>query len=149
MPNSPFEVHVVFEVAGVRWAAPVSQVREVLPWTQPLPLPGAPAGVIGVVKLRGDTLPVLTMPGLETAAPTRSAPLPGTGRLLLVEVGGRRLALAADAVITVVRVIPGEGDAVPSGTDRGVTALVEVDERPTLTVDLGVMLAGTASLSPA
>jgi purine-binding chemotaxis protein CheW len=145
--NTP--VFVIFEASGMRWAAPVAQVREVLAWREPMPLPGAPAGVLGVVKVRGRTLPVLTVPGLEVAGAATPAPPPGDGRLLLVEVGGRRVALATDAVVTVARVRPGHGDEVPVDTDRGVTALVEVGDRPTLTVDLEVMLAEAAARIPA
>jgi purine-binding chemotaxis protein CheW len=143
------EVFVIFEASGMRWAAPVGQVREVLAWTEPMPLPGAPAGVLGVVKVRGRTLPVLTVPGLEAAGTTRAAPLPGAGRLLLVEVGGRPVVLATDSVVTVAKLAPGDGDEVPLGAERGVIALVEVGEEPTLTVDLDLLLAQAATLAPA
>jgi purine-binding chemotaxis protein CheW len=140
------DVFVIFEASGMRWAAPVGQVREVLAWSDPTPVPGAPAGVLGVVKIRGVTMPVLTVPGLEVAGPARSSPLPGSGRLLVVEVVGRPVALATDAVVTVAKVTPGAGDRVPVGAERGVTALVEVAGQPILTVDLDVLLAPAAAL---
>ena len=147
------DAFVIFEAAGVRYAAPVGQVREVMPWTPPTPLPGAPDGVLGVIKARGATLPVLTVPdrGLTTAS-SAEPPDPLGRRLLLAEVGGRTVALAADAVVTVARVAPTADDAVPAsatGSDTAVTALIEIGDRPTLAVDLDTLLAPASAALPA
>ena len=139
--------YVIFEVGGVRYAAPVEQIREVLPWVTPTPLPGAPEGVLGVIKARGLTLPVLTVPERSgTGAPARGDDV--QRRLLLAEVGGRQVAIAADTVVTVARVEPTAADAVP-GPGSGITALVEVGDRPTLTVDLDTLMApASGDLAP-
>lgn len=86
---------VVVRVAGSRWFVPVASVVEVLRAPTLIRLPGAPATVTGVVNHRGRVLTV--------ADPVRALGLPGDGAgagdLLVVELGGRRFAVAVDGVI--------------------------------------------------
>lgn len=95
---------VVFSVSGRVLALPTVDVRRVLP----LPLldrpPTAPPVVAGLFRHRGRAVPVLRLDrllGLQQAAPDLYAPL------LLLERGGRPLALLTDRVLDVVA-IPAE-----------------------------------------
>lgn len=55
-------------------------VREVVRMLQPSPLPGAPPGIVGVINLRGETIPVLD---LESRLPA-NASRPGIDHHLVV-----------------------------------------------------------------
>jgi chemotaxis signal transduction protein len=50
---------LVLPIGADRYALDLADVREVVPDPQLTPLPGAPAGVLGVLNLRGDVVPVL------------------------------------------------------------------------------------------
>jgi chemotaxis signal transduction protein len=52
---------LVFDVAQRRYALPLSQVREVVPRASLAPLPGAPGCLKGLLRLRGDLLPVVDL----------------------------------------------------------------------------------------
>ena len=48
-----------FELAGQSYAVPLGDVREIVRPEAPTPVPGAPAGVLGIISLRGSIITVL------------------------------------------------------------------------------------------
>jgi chemotaxis signal transduction protein len=80
-----------------RYALRVEDVLEVGTLSNPSPLPGAPPGVIGLQNLRGDVLPLLDLASLVGAGPRDRG-----DAMVVVEQGGRRAALAVDALLDVV-----------------------------------------------
>ncbi|MEO5798406.1 MAG: chemotaxis protein CheW [Gemmatimonadales bacterium] len=91
----PAAAGLVVRVAGVRWFIPVAGVVEVMRDALIIRVPGAVAAVRGMVNHRGRIITV--------ADPVRSLDLPGdtggAGELVVVEVAGRRFALAVDGVV--------------------------------------------------
>jgi purine-binding chemotaxis protein CheW len=89
-----------FRVGGEDYAVDVMRLREII---HPLPVtrvPRAPAFVKGVVRLRGEVVPVLDVRerlGVEASPPTRKT------RFLVVSVADRRIALVVDEVCEVLR----------------------------------------------
>lgn len=55
---------LVVECAGHRYGLPPESVHEVVELETTMPLPGAPRHVLGLISLRGDLLPFLSLPGL-------------------------------------------------------------------------------------
>jgi purine-binding chemotaxis protein CheW len=85
-------VHVRVRIGPEDYALPVESVTEVAELGDVTPVPGAPAGVLGVRNLRGQVLPVIDMAtvfGLASGSP---------GRLVVADLDGRRAGLAVDAV---------------------------------------------------
>src|SRR5512146_3105106 len=100
-PADPLAQLCTFRIAGEDYAIDIMRVREIIHPLPITPVPRAPACVEGVVRLRGDVIPVLDVRkrfGLSAAAPTRKS------RFLVVNVAGRRLALAVDEVREVLRI---------------------------------------------
>ena len=100
-PADPLAQLCAFRIAGEDYAIDIMRVREIIHPLPITPVPRAPAFVEGVVRLRGDVIPVLDVRkrlGLPAAAPTRKS------RFLVVNVAGRRLALAVDEVREVLRI---------------------------------------------
>jgi purine-binding chemotaxis protein CheW len=89
-----------FRIGGEDYAVDIMRVREII---QPLPItpvPRAPAFVEGVVRLRGEVIPVVDVRkrfGLPASPATRKT------KFLVVHVAGRRLGLVVDEVCEVVR----------------------------------------------
>ena len=89
-----------FRIGGEDYAVDIMRVREII---QPLPItpvPRAPAFVEGVVRLRGEVIPVVDVRkrfGLASSPATRKT------KFLVVHVAGRRLGLVVDEVCEVVR----------------------------------------------
>jgi purine-binding chemotaxis protein CheW len=89
-----------FRIGGEDYAIDIMRVREII---HPLPItkvPRAPAFVEGVVRLRGEDIPVLDVRkrlGVEAQPETRKS------RFLIVNVARRRLGLVVDEVCEVLR----------------------------------------------
>jgi purine-binding chemotaxis protein CheW len=100
-----------FRIGGEDYAIDIMRVREII---QPLPItpvPRAPAFVDGVIRLRGDVIPVVDV-RKRLALPA----LPATrrSRFLVVNVAGRRIALVVDEVREVLRIARSEIRPAPS-----------------------------------
>ncbi len=89
-----------FRIGGEDYALDIMRVREIIQPLPVTPVPRAPAFVEGVVRLRGEVVPVVDVRkrfGLPAAAPTRKS------KYLIVTVAGRRLGLMVDEVCEVLR----------------------------------------------
>ncbi len=63
---------LLFDVGDGRYALPVERVREVLPQAATSPLRTAPKGLVGMLRLRGELLPIVDLRqrlGLPAIAP--------------------------------------------------------------------------------
>jgi purine-binding chemotaxis protein CheW len=90
-----------FRVGGEDYAIDIMRVREIIPPAPVTPVPRSPSFVEGVVRLRGDVIPVLDVRrrlGLKVTPPTRKT------KYLIVNVAGRRLGLVVDEVTEVLRI---------------------------------------------
>jgi purine-binding chemotaxis protein CheW len=100
-----------FRVGGEDYAVDIMRVKEII---QPLPItrvPRAPAFVEGVVRLRGDVIPIVDVRrrfGLPPSEATRKT------KFLIVTVAGRRLGLVVDEVTEVLRLPRGDIRPAPS-----------------------------------
>ncbi|HUB34047.1 MAG TPA: chemotaxis protein CheW [Bryobacteraceae bacterium] len=52
---------MIFRLARERYALPLASVSEVVTGVEPVPVPGAPARVAGVIQLRGEIKPVFSL----------------------------------------------------------------------------------------
>jgi purine-binding chemotaxis protein CheW len=89
-----------FRIAGEDYAIDIMRVREIIHPGPITPVPRAPAFVEGVIRLRGDVIPVIDVRkrfGLPGTPATRKS------RFLVVNVAGRRIALVVDEVREVLR----------------------------------------------
>ena len=115
---------VGFTIADVHYAVDILRVREILNPLPIVPLPHAPAAVLGVADHRGEVGPILEVrrrSGLPSAPPTRRT------KWIVVELGDRSVGLIVDSVTDVFgagepdqRSVPeiGVGDAA-----RGIAAI--------------------------
>jgi len=90
-----------FRIGGEDYAVDIMRVREII---QPLPItpvPRAPSFVEGVVRLRGEVIPVVDVRKRFGVAPS---PRTRKTKFLVVHVAGRRLGLVVDEVCEVVRI---------------------------------------------
>lgn len=86
---------LVFGVAGHQYALPLERTREVLPRAALNPLPEPPPGVLGLLRLRGELLPVMDLRqrlGFPPAVPHIDH------RIVVVDVGRLNIGLIVDGV---------------------------------------------------
>ena len=98
----------VLRVAGEDYVIDIKRVEEIIAVPQLTPLPRAPKFLEGVVKLRGEVLPVLDVRkrlGVPTQAERGATPRERRReRLVVCRIGRRRVGLVVDAVTHVVKV---------------------------------------------
>lgn len=63
-------LYLLFHLDADRYAFPAKDVKEVLPLVSTKALPGAPAGIVGVVNFRGVAVPVLDLALLALGRPS-------------------------------------------------------------------------------
>jgi purine-binding chemotaxis protein CheW len=109
--EDPLAQLCAFRVGGEDYAIDIMRVREIIHPLPITPVPRAPVFVEGVVRLRGDVIPVLDV-RKRLALPT--APATRKSRFLVVNVAGRRIALVVDEVREVLRLPRSEIRPAPS-----------------------------------
>jgi purine-binding chemotaxis protein CheW len=119
---------VGFLVGDVRYALDILRVREIIHPLSTVPLPHAPAVVVGVADHRGEVVPVVDLRrrfGLPAEAPSRRT------KWVIVRVSTRPVALVVDAVTDVFGASGGDQrDLPPLGTgdeERGIAAVYRHD----------------------
>ncbi|HET8541591.1 MAG TPA: chemotaxis protein CheW [Anaeromyxobacter sp.] len=114
--DEPLVQLCTFRIGGEDYAVDIMRIREIIHPLPITPVPRAPASVEGVVRLRGEVIPVLDVRkrlGLPASAPTRRT------RFLVVNVARRRIGLVVDQVSEVIRIPRSElRPAPPLGDDR-------------------------------
>ncbi len=122
------ERHVLFDLAGTRFAVPISQVREVIRPPAVTPLPGTPDWLVGLANVRGDVVSVVDLPkflGLDDGANADRR-----GLLLAQSADGTLLVgLLVDDVASIRR-LTADGPPIPAGmeADRVAPYLAGVSE---------------------
>jgi purine-binding chemotaxis protein CheW len=100
-----------FRIGGEDYAIDIMRVREIIHPLPITPVPRAPAFVEGVIRLRGDVIPVIDV-RKRLALP--ATPETRKSRFLVVNVAGRRIALVVDEVREVLRLPRSEIRPAPS-----------------------------------
>jgi purine-binding chemotaxis protein CheW len=92
---------LLFDLDGVRYALPASDVSEVAPAVTMVPLPQAPPIVEGIINVHGRVVPVLDVRARFRLPPR---PLSCTDHLIIARVGPRLVAVRADRALDLVHV---------------------------------------------
>lgn len=99
----------VVRVGGEDYVVDIKRVEEILAVPRVTPVPRAPAFLEGVVKLRGEVLPVVDVRkrlGVAPGAHPGDLKARRRERLVVCRIGRRRVGFIVDAVTQVIRVLP-------------------------------------------
>jgi purine-binding chemotaxis protein CheW len=89
-----------FRIGGEDYALDIMRVREIIRPLPITPVPRSPSFVEGVVRIRGEVIPVLDV---RKRLGVEARPQTAKTRFLLVNVAGRRIGLVVDEVCEVLR----------------------------------------------
>ena len=139
---------VTFHLAKEEYGVEIASVQEIIRASDITPVPGAPAHVRGVINLRGKIIPVVDLrkrfglPIIETCE---------TQRIIVVELGVKRLGMLVDSVSQVIRISSAIIDSMPeeATTVNGnyIQGVGKLDSRLIIILDLGQsLLAGEGRL---
>jgi purine-binding chemotaxis protein CheW len=111
--DTAIEEYLTFELGAEEYAVAIDRVREVLKAQTITEVPRAPAGILGVVTVRGEVVAVFD-PRRRLGLPG-STPPDGVGRIVIVDDGEGPCGLLVDAVASVVRLARGSIEPCPQG----------------------------------
>lgn len=139
----------VVRVGTETYAVDLKRVDEILPVPPLTPLPRAPRFLEGVVRLRGEVLPVVDArkrlgvePGASSAVTSSGRPR-RTERLMVCRVGTRRVGVLVDAVTAVRRVLKSTLKPAPLASAH-VLGVTGEGAQLTLLLDVKALLAEDA-----
>ena len=138
--------YVLFEVAGATYAIRSDDIQQLEMVAPPTPVPNAPAWVEGVVSVRGQVIPAVSLrarfgfPRVDTDA---------RSRLLIVRTGGRTVGLLVDSAREFASIPADAIKPLPEGigglSGRYLRGVAQKNDRLLLIVDVAELLAGDAS----
>jgi purine-binding chemotaxis protein CheW len=141
---------VTFRLAREEYGVEIGRVQEIIRAIDITQVPGAPAHVQGVINLRGRIIPVID---LRKRFGLAEVPLTDRHRIIVVELGEKRLGMMVDSVSKVVRFastlleeLPEEATTVDQHYIRGVGKL---DDRLIILLDLHRALLAQGAGVPA
>lgn len=132
---------VTFCAHGQSYSIDIARVKEIRRWGPVTPLPHAPAGVLGVMNLRGSVIPVY-----DLAARLGLPATPDNPRNVIVVAmhGGKTIGLLVESVsriLSVARDLIQETPDLRSDTARqSITGLITIDEGMTRVIDLAAVV---------
>ena len=139
--------YVSFGLGGGRYCVPVEQVLQILRLEGLIEIPKPPPFVIGVLNLRGDIIPVVSLRTrleLSTEKPARPAGDPRKRRVVITRVGGRSYGLDVDEVREIVEIDDGgittDATAVLGGRAEFIQGIARREEGLYMILDLGRVL---------
>lgn len=95
---SETQPHVTLGLAGEIYALPISQVQEILEMREIVALPQAPDDILGMIDVRGDTVPVVD---LRLSLGMTRAENSEMTRIVVAIIDGMRIGIRADRVFEV------------------------------------------------
>lgn len=122
---------VVFSLGEEEYALPITQVHEIIRWTEPRSVASDAAWVRGVISLRGRIVPVYDLAARLGLPSERSE----HAKIVIVEAGADMAGVVVDDVEEVLTVDVEALDSVPTAGDGAIEAIARIDQRLVVLLD--------------
>jgi purine-binding chemotaxis protein CheW len=122
---------VVFSLGEEEYALPITQVHEIIRWTEPRSVASDEAWVRGVISLRGKIVPVYDLAarlGLPSERPEHA-------KIVIVETASDMAGVIVDDVEEVLTVDADQLDTVPAAGDPAIEAIAKIEQRLVVLLD--------------
>ena len=116
---------VVFSLGAEEYALPITQVQEIIRYTEPRAVASEAHWIKGVISLRGKIVPVCDL----AARLNLGAELSSDAKIVIVETGGGTAGVIVDEVEEVLTVDGSSLDAVPAAGTEFIDAIAKIDDR--------------------
>jgi len=122
---------VVFSLGEEEYALPITQVHEIIRWTDPRSVASDEAWVRGVISLRGKIVPVYDL----AARLGLPAERPEHAKIVIVQTGTDMAGVIVDDVEEVLTVDVEQLDTVPAAGDPAIEAIAKIEQRLVVLLD--------------
>ena len=123
---------VVFSLGEEEYALPITQVHEIIRFTEPRSVASSDPSVRGVISLRGKILPVYdlaTRLGVEHASTVAEA------KIVIVETAEDMAGVVVDDVEEVITIDAEQLDDAPTAGGRGIDGIAKIGDRLVVLLD--------------
>ena len=86
---------ISFEVGSETYAHSVDKIKEIIPYVDPVPVPGAPGFAEGILNVRGNVVTILSSRSLFNLEESGTLE---DGRIIIFELGDEQLGISVDSV---------------------------------------------------
>lgn len=133
---------VTFRLDSETYAIDVMQVREVLRACEIVPVPGAPAFILGIINLRGNVVTVMDARMRFGLPPAESD---DSSRIIILESDDQVIGILVDSVAEVIEIDTRDLEPAPTvgedDSNRYVEGVVSGDDGLVILVDLNRLLS--------
>jgi purine-binding chemotaxis protein CheW len=122
---------VVFSLGEEEYALPITQVHEIIRFTEPRSVASSDPSVRGVISLRGKILPVYdlaTRLGVEHAGVSEA-------KIVIVETADDMAGVVVDDVEEVITIDGDQLDEAPTAGGRGIDGIAKIGDRLVVLLD--------------
>jgi purine-binding chemotaxis protein CheW len=122
---------VVFSLGDEEYALPITQVHEIIRYTEPRSLASSDPSVRGVISLRGKIIPVYdlaTRLGIERAECSDA-------KIVIVETAEDVAGVVVDDVEEVITIAADQLDEAPTAGGRGIDGIAKIGDRLVVLLD--------------
>jgi len=116
---------VVFSLGDEEYALPITQVQEIIRYTEPRAVASEATWIRGVISLRGKIVPVCDL-GARLGLNTERA---DNAKIVIVETDGGTAGVIVDEVEEVLTVEADQLDAVPASGSGFIDAIAKINDR--------------------
>lgn len=135
---------VVFSLGDEEYALPITQVQEIIRYTEPRAVASEESWIEGVISLRGKIIPVCNLAGRLGLGTERV----DNAKIVIVETAGGTAGVTVDDVEEVLTLDEDQLDAVPGAGTECIEAVAKIDDRLVVLLNSDGIFAG-ASLGTA
>jgi len=116
---------VVFSLGDEEYALPITQVQEIIRYTEPRAVASEAPWIKGVISLRGKIVPVCEL----AARLGLHAEVTPSAKIVIVETAGATAGVIVDEVQEVLTVDASQLDSVPAAGTEFIDAIAKIDDR--------------------
>jgi len=132
---------VTFQLGKEEYGVEIASVQEIIRATDITPVPGAPSHVRGVINLRGKIIPVVDLRRRFALATVEASE---SQRIIVVELGEKRIGMLVDSVSQVIKVPAGVVEEMPeeatSVDENFIKGVGKLENRLVIILDLNKSL---------
>lgn len=136
---------VVFSLGEEEYALPITDVQEIIRYTEPRAVASAAPWIRGVISLRGKIIPVCDL-AARLGLPTDGEP---HANIVIVETESGTGGVIVDAVQEVLTVDEGQLDALPTAGADVIEAVARIGDRLVVLLDPNGIFAGVEAAAAA
>lgn len=133
---------VVFSLGEEEYALPITEVHEIIRYTEPRSVASADPSVRGVISLRGKILPVYD---LATRLGLEDDGAPDDAKIVIVETADAMAGVIVDDVEEVLTIEPGQLDEAPIAGGPCVDGIAKIEDRLVVLLDPEAIVAAVGA----